>query len=521
MVGQGQGDDPLSWRRLNSAEHVLDTRTTLRTRSATAASLSEVRTDRVVMALLFAGMMALYVAVTRAEIYAFDAQAVTAVGRNLVDHHTLKAGGTIQAVGTFIDPSGHSTPYAPYGIGLSLLVVPFYALSKLIGHFGMLESLINPLLTAGATVLVFSICRVLSWSRTHALMAAVAFGALSWALQSTTELFSEPAVTFCAVVMVLGMVRWRAGLRWGPFLTGLGAAASVQFRMDSAVTVCIGLATVPLFVPWREVFRPRVFAALMTPLALSAAALAWYNYLRWGTLVGTQYNGDTWSTPLLHGLRGFLFSPGRSLFIFDPPAVLGVVGLVLLARRDRALAALFSLLLVTRMLFFARWDAWNGAWAWGPRFLLPAAPFLAIAAVEVWRACEGRRVLRTAVLAVTTGLVGVAAVVGFLSVRVPYEQWFQTLYYYPAQREALIPGVNPDYDFVWRASPLPGDVLLLRKGLAVMAPHWWRPGAHPIVGEALLASSGASLGLAFLLAAPRRQVAAQEPATEVRSQLTA
>jgi len=474
-----------------------------------------VRSDRVVMALLFVGMMALYVAVTRAEIYAYDAQSMAAVGRNLVDRHTL------QTVGAFHDPFGFSTPYAPYGIGVSLLVAPVYALSKLVGQYDLLVSLINPLLTAAATVLVFAICRALSWRRVHALMAAVAFGALSWALQSTTELFSEPGVTLCAVVMVLGMVRWRAGWRWGPLLTGLGAAASVQFRTDSALTVCIGLALLPLFVPWRALIRPRPLLALLTPLLLGAVAVAWYNHLRYGSLVVTRYNNDQWSTPLLHGLRGFLFSPGRSLFIFDPPAVLGVAGLVLLARRDRALAALFSLLLVSRLLFFARWDAWDGAWAWGPRFLLPATPFLAIAAVEVLRAAEGRRLLRRAVLAVATVLVGVSAVVGFLSVRVPYEQWFETLYYSPAQRAALIPGVAPDYNFVWRASPLPGDVTLLEKGLARTAPHWWRPGNDPIVGEALLVTSGAALGLAFGLAGRRRRVAAQQPAAEVRSEATA
>ena len=100
---------------------------------------AETLRDWVVSLLLFAGLFALYVAVTRATYYAYDAQAMIAVTRNLVDHSTLKT------TGEFVDGFGFASPYAPYGIAVSLLEVPLYALSKLVGHAGLLEALLNPL----------------------------------------------------------------------------------------------------------------------------------------------------------------------------------------------------------------------------------------------------------------------------------------------------------------------------------------------------------------------------------------
>ena len=49
---------------------------------------------------------------------------------------------------------------------------------------------------------------------------------------------------------------------------------------------------------------------------------------------------DSWRNPFWIGVFGFLFSPGKSVFLFSPPIILGILGLPRLWRRNRALALL-------------------------------------------------------------------------------------------------------------------------------------------------------------------------------------
>lgn len=188
------------------------------------------------------------------------------------------------------------------------------------------------------------------------MLGAEVYGILTMALQATTELFSEPAVGLCVALIVWGALRWRKGQVSGALVIGLAAGAAVQFRADSVLTVWIGLLALPLFVPWRLIVRPARLTALAAPMTLSLVALGAYNDLRWHSVLRLSYNGRGFHTPLFHGLEGLLLSPGKGVFLFNPVALLGVVGLVVLLRTNAPVGVLFLLLIVSRILFFARWD---------------------------------------------------------------------------------------------------------------------------------------------------------------------
>ena len=356
---------------------------------------------------------------------------------------------------------------------------------------------------AAAVVMVYETARALRWRAVHGLLAAVGFGLCTQALQATTELFSEPAVTLCLVALVFGVVRWGEGDRWGPLWVGLAAAAAVQFRTDSLFTVWLGLLAVPLFVPLRELVRRRPLLLAGVPMAISVVLLVFYNELRYGKLFVSSYNGLSFTTPLGFGLHGMLLDPGKSLFVFNALALLGVAGLVALLSRHRPLAMLFLLLIVPRLLFFSKWSSWDGGWSWGPRFMLPTIPLFVLAAVELLRVFD-RRTMAGAAVRVTAGLLTAFSLcVNFLSVRVPYEQWLQVLAGgMPTQARQV--GLHAltlqqqvtDYDDRWSTGPLWGDVTLLRHGVAEMAPDWWAHG-HWYIGVVLFAVAAAFLILGF------------------------
>jgi hypothetical protein len=290
---------------------------------------------------------------------------------------------------------------------------------------------------------------------------------------------------------------------------GLTAAAVIQFRPDSIITVWIGLLALPMFVAWREIRKPRNLAAMIVPVLPSLAFLAWYNHVRFGSVLVSSYNGHGFHTAMGRGLEGMLFSPGKSIFIFNPIALLGLVGIVIFIFRDRPIAVLFTLLIVPRIFFFSKWDSWDGGVSWGPRFLDPSVALFAIAAVEVLVATQDRR--RWDLLArLAFGALAVLSLgVSFLSVRVPYEQWYDTLST-PALRAHYDSGhlvtdpnapqaVSNAFDFTLQGGHLMGDIDLLEKGTAETAP-WSFRGDRQAEGWLLLLAGLVLIGAAAAVA---------------------
>ncbi len=468
-----------------------------------SADLQLSRRDRAIKLFLFVGSMFVFWAVSRHEFIAYDAQSMVAVAHDLVSHFSLVASTE------FHDYFHYSTPYSPYGIGLSIVIVPFFAVGELTGDVPTVLSIINPIIVSATVVFCYAIGRRLQWSSRLAVLAAVTFGMLTMALQSTTELFSEPAVALCIAVLIWGALRWKDDWRFGPLVIGLAAGAAIQFRSDSILTVLIGLVALPLFVPWKTLLSRSALAGLGIPIALSLVALGAYNYLRWHSVLKFSYNGQGYGTPFGRGLEGLLFSPGKSFFLYNPIAILGVIGLVVLVFTNRPVGFLFVLLIVPRVFLFAKWGQWEGGVDWGPRFLMPVVMLFVLGAVEILHQVRFDSAMSVAAWGVFTVLCIASVGVNFLSVRVPYEQWIQTLnspalsaryeFGEPLIAHRSSPGATRTaYDFTYRASQIHGDVDLLRAGTAKVAPEEFGSDRNAVGASLLGVGALALLGSALL-----------------------
>jgi len=471
---------------------------------AGSPSLHTIWTDRQISLVLFFGVLIIYVAVLRGSLEVYDTKAMMAVTENLVNHGSLRDTGTGFSVSAPWAPHGSS--WSPYGLAVSLLAVPFYALSMLTGHFNIIVSLINPLLVAASVVVIYLIARALNWEAVHGLVAAIGFGVLSMVLWYTIELLSEPGVILADLVVILGMVRWRSGRAIAPLWVGIAIACAIQFRTDSVFTVGVAVLAIPLFVPRTVFLSRRSLISLIAPIVVSMVVLFWYNDLRYGKVWVGQYEGVGFNNPLFHGLNGLLLSPGDSLFVFNPLTVLGVIGLILLfvgqtRVRDRALGTVCFLLVVPRILFFAKYGAWNGGSVFGPRFLLPAAAVLTLLIIPVFRATDLRRWSGVLVrlVAVALGLAG--GLVAYLSARIPLGEWLGVLASPYWQKVLGIHGVNNGVEFGQAlyfnvyTSPIAGYLRLLRRHIAIPSGDLWRHGDE-VIGYSLLA-----VGAALLVAA--------------------
>jgi hypothetical protein len=107
--------------------------------SACAASR---RPDLIIAAALFAGICLILVPLQRGTTPTYDSSIYMDVATNLVDHGSLKVRN---------DPYLINTPYASYGLGLSIVIIPLYLVQKVVqpgGEEAML--LINVIMVAAS-----------------------------------------------------------------------------------------------------------------------------------------------------------------------------------------------------------------------------------------------------------------------------------------------------------------------------------------------------------------------------------
>jgi hypothetical protein len=459
----------------------------LRTSRHSALHARPFWSDRKICLGLFLGVLVVYLAVMRGRIEVYDTDVMLDVTQNLVNHGSLHAAGAGYPT---------ATVWSPYGIGVSLLAIPPYALSLVTGHFDVLVSLVNPLVTATCVLLIYRIARALGWTPPQGVVASLAFGLPTIAVWYSLELLSEPEVTLCVLVIVLEMIRWRQGKTSAPLILGLALAAAVQFRSDSLLTVGVGLLALPLFVSRRELFSKHALVRVVPPILVSVAFLLWYNEIRFGSLLVFGYGpNDKYDTPILHGLTSLLTSPGVGLFVYNPLTIVGVVGVALIlfgprTERDRALGLLVVLLIVPRTLFFAKWHFWWGGDTWGPRFLLPVVALLSLMIVPVIR-CSTNVITRTATYVALAVLGGFGAFVSYLSARVPLGEWLAVIGT-PSLRAHLgirnANTVSQQFEalyFKWSTSPIGGYVTLIRRHMALPSGDLWAYG-HGGFGYAIL-----------------------------------
>ena len=99
-----------------------------------------------------------------------------------------------------------------------------------------------------------------------------------------------------------------------------------------------------------------------------------------------------WETPFHVGFLGPLFSPEKSIFLFDPLIVLTILvaacGWKRFSPQVKAYLAAALFLLLAYICLYARYTVWSGDFAWGDRYVSSAAEGLAFISVPVllkWR----------------------------------------------------------------------------------------------------------------------------------------
>ncbi len=168
--------------------------------------------------------------------------------------------------------------------------------------------------------------------------------------------------------------------RWLLLSVAGGVLVSTQ-RYDAYLLLCPAVTAAGLLwrTPWPRVLQSRrvlvttAGAALLT-LGVTLLPLLYANLTsRHASLLGESnlvaFTFQNWAHPLVGEV---LFSSRNGLLSWTPVAYLGTLGLLLLARRDRGLAASLLLALAFGVYLLAACYSWSGAWSFGSRRLTEA-----------------------------------------------------------------------------------------------------------------------------------------------------
>ena len=327
----------------------------------------------VTLAALAAGLL-----FSRRALDSYDAQIMYAVAKSIATTGTT-------VVPAAADAFHRNTPHSSYGLGQSLAEAPAYLLATHTGHdpqtFAML---VNPVLFAAVVLVVWTWARIAAATAAQAAAVALATGFGTLLLAYTPTGGSELGTALAIAVAILGVEL--AGRRpvMGSLVAGAGVGAAVLWRPDSVFLVAAPV-TVAALIRSRRSF----------PLFLLATAPAAVVTVLYFGIHGAQYQGVTpaqgFSHPLGSGLYGLLLSPGRGLLLYVPLVLPALVAAPWAWRRSALVAGLCLGMLALRVVFYAKWFSWQGAWAWGPRFLVPAMPLLAPLLLEIVRRLSWRR----------------------------------------------------------------------------------------------------------------------------------
>src|SRR4051812_23058600 len=267
--------------------------------------------------------------------------------------------------------------YSTYPIATSIAQVPGLLLldaadAMLPGAKGLAKPLTSHVATslfgALACLLFFQLCLQLKLTPRSSSIATACLAVASTIWVYAHYSYSESAQAAWFTGFVLSLVRTRDDptpkhARW------LGLYAGLLFGTKYIYAVALAGGALYLALALRD--RRRLLlqlagAAALTLLPSIVLALV-YNWLCWGSPLGTGYApyfATYWGENSMVGLWGMFLSPGKSVFLYSPPLVLGFAALGRLWRshRDVCLATIMTAGPV--LVVYSRYKL-NGDYAWG------------------------------------------------------------------------------------------------------------------------------------------------------------
>ncbi|MFH1868842.1 MAG: glycosyltransferase family 39 protein [Candidatus Omnitrophota bacterium] len=292
--------------------------------------------------------------------------------------------------------------YTRQGLGVVLLLVPFYLLGHTIsGFFSSIPrgyitqffvSLSNPFILALLGVFLFKLLRAFGFKPKTSLYAVIIYSFCTMNIIYARSGFAEPAVALCLTLAVLYLLRYKdSGSIAYLFISALFLGYTIFIKKNSLLY----LPSFTLYLVYlikthgarekKALYIIKSGFAFLIPFAFYALIILLQNYILYGSMASTEFGSvsDMLSKTesggqAMKGVYYYLISSGKGYFIFNLvfiPALFGIAG-VFRKRKDTAIF-IISLLLFN-FIFYVRIFVRGTLFSWGPRYLFPTLPLMAI-----------------------------------------------------------------------------------------------------------------------------------------------
>jgi len=402
-------------------------------------------------------LLAIYLLTYSGEVHSSDGLSMLSVTESLVkrgDYDTNQILWMGLQQGTF---GRGGELYSRKGIGTSLVALPLAWLGLVVPFWGFVHTtlLLNLLVTALSGLLVFLYIRRLDYSFQVCLVVALLFGLGTMAWPYSKYFFSEPLTGLALLATAYLLLRFKETKATGDLaLAGTSLGLAIATRLATAAIAPLFLLPLLAYsLPDRASYRRllSLLAAFLIPLLMWGLLLGGYNYLRFGNFLTTGYlPQESFRTPLLTGLAGLLISPGRGLFLYCPIFLAILPAFPIFLRRHRFEGPFLLSLVTLYTLLYSKWFMWHGGFAWGPRFLVPIIPFLAISLAPLVERLRGRT------KAAFASLLAISVAIQILGLSVDFGRFQEKLL------QTGLPLFAPVTFFDPRYSPILGQLPLLR-----------------------------------------------------------
>jgi hypothetical protein len=312
--------------------------------------------------------------------------------------------------------------YLLYPPGISLLALPFYELGSHYNLSQVASFSMAGVFSIGNLIFIFLIARqIVKLPVWASIFAALTFGFASDALGYSTNLFQHFITVFFIVSGFYAVYRYKIHRRWG-FLWGF------YVWLAYGLTIFVDYPNALLMLPVIVYFilaalsftrddgkyrvKIRISIILTSILFLGVMAVHGYynqvNFGGWtklsGSLVGYREGVDTIldqggnvqdikslgqkknlatafrESYFVNGIYELLFAYDKGLFVYSPVFIFGFLGMLLAAIKKQITLEIGILIAIflTTLFLYASWGDPYGGWSFGPRYLIPGIPPLAI-----------------------------------------------------------------------------------------------------------------------------------------------
>jgi hypothetical protein len=315
--------------------------------------------------------------------------------------------------------------YAWYGIGQSLLMLPTDIAGTYIeklpifadynGNDPRVRDMVvsyftNTLLNVLTVLVCLRFLALLGFSRNESIAGVLALLLCTTHLHYTQNMMENNYILLLTLIGFTFQYEWlRTGSRRELVIGATALGLNLLTRLTTGLDLMAAAGFLVVIV-WLEGMRGKEllqkafeYAKTVAPIyAVFLVADRIYQFHRFGSFTNTYITvfGEQqramhpefppnypFEVPFHVGFFGALFTPEKSIFLFDPLLLLTILLVVLLWKKfdSRVKAYLITgfVLLLAYICFYARYTVWSGDSAWGDRYVSSAAQMVAFISVPL------------------------------------------------------------------------------------------------------------------------------------------